>query len=305
MTNTEPASPAASVPPQANDEQIRAAVRVRYAASARASLDLLDRTAPEANPSAGGCCAPTCCSPTDQADPITRDLYDVTQVPSAAALAASLGCGNPTALADLQPGDDVLDLGSGGGLDVLLSARRVGPGGTAYGLDMTPEMLDLARRNQAEAGVDNAQFLLGAIEDVPLPDASVDVVISNCVVNLSPDKDRVLAEAFRVLRPGGRFAVSDIVLTRALPDSLAGIVSLWTGCVAGALVETDYLAKLAAVGFAEPTVQVTRRFEQPELRELAAELTADHLPAGFDLEAAVEALDGAFVSAFVRAVKPA
>jgi ubiquinone/menaquinone biosynthesis C-methylase UbiE len=290
--------------PGSTDDEIRAAVRARYAASARACLALADPTVSEGDSGAGGCCAPSCCAPADHADPITRDHYDPDEVPSESALVASLGCGNPTALAQLRPGEDVLDLGSGGGLDVLLSARRVGPAGTAYGLDMTPEMLQLARRNQAEAGVTHARFLLGTIEHVPLPDAAVDVVISNCVVNLSPDKDAVLAEAFRVLRPGGRFAVSDIVLTRPLPEPLVGVVGLWTGCVAGALVVDDYLAKLTAAGFVEPSVQVTRTFDTAELRELAAGLGPEQLPGGMHLEAVVGALDGAFVSAFVRAVVP-
>jgi SAM-dependent methyltransferase len=198
----------------------------------------------------------------------------------------------------------VLDLGSGGGLDVLLSARRVAPGGTAFGVDMTPEMLELAQRNKAEAGIDNAEFLLGSIEDLPLPDAAVDVVISNCVVNLSTDKDAVLGEAFRVLRPGGRFAVSDIVLLRPLPAELMGLVGLWTGCIAGALVDSDYVERLTRAGFADPSVEVTRRYRRDELEDLAASLTATDLPPGIDVAAAVDSLDGAFASAFIRAVKP-
>jgi arsenite methyltransferase len=189
-------------------------------------------------------------------------------------------------------------------LDVLLSARRVAPHGTAFGVDMTPEMLELAERNKAEAGIDNAQFLLGSIEDLPLPEAAVDVVISNCVVNLSTDKDAVLREAFRVLRPGGRFAVSDIVLLHPLPDELMGLVALWTGCISGALVDADYVQRLTAAGFADASVEVTRTYRRDELEDLAAELTTGDLPSGLDVTAAVDALDGAFASAFIRAVKP-
>lgn len=281
---------------------VHAAVRDRYAHAARASLVAPAEKAP--------CCGPTsCCGPEPRGfgpeDPISRDLYAVDEAPSAGALAASLGCGNPTALAELSPGEVVLDLGSGGGLDVLLSARRVAPGGTAYGLDMTPEMLELARRNQAQAGIDNAEFRLGTIEAVPLPDASVDVVISNCVVNLAPDKDRVLAEAFRVLRPGGRFAISDIVLLRPLPAELAGLVALWTGCVAGALLDSDYVARLRTAGFVDAAVEVTRTYPTADLAELAQSLAPTELPEGVDVDAAVALLDGAFASAFVRAVKPA
>ena len=199
--------------------QLQEAVRQRYATAAQ--LSLAGET--------GSCCGPTCCSDTATADPITRDLYHGVESPSQAALSASLGCGNPTALIDLSPGQDVLDLGSGGGLDVLLSARRVAPDGTAYGLDMTDEMLALAERNRAEAGIGNARFIKGTIEDIPLPDASVDVVISNCVINLSTDKDQVLAAAHRVLRPGGRFTVPDLVLLRPLEWNWATVVELWHG----------------------------------------------------------------------------
>lgn len=284
-----------------SDEQVREAVQHRYAQAARRSLTL------EASDAAG--CAPgdACCgsTPMPGADPITADLYDDDAADLDAALAASLGCGNPTALAQLSPGEDVLDLGSGGGIDVLLSARRVAPGGTAYGLDMTDDMLALARRNQEQAGVTNAQFLKGHIETVPLPDAAVDVVISNCVINLSPDKDAVLREAFRVLRPGGRFAVSDIVLLREIPERLRSIVGLWTGCISGALRDADYLDKLAAAGFADASVQVTREYSRQDLETMAEQVGHDDLPEGMALSEVVDALDGAFASAFVRAAKPA
>ena len=287
---------------QLTDDEVRAAVQERYAAAARSSLAMSD--------SGSGCCGGTsaCCgeeAKTRPIDPISSGLYDEADTPFDAALAASLGCGNPTALAELSPGEDVLDLGSGGGLDVLLSARRVAPGGTAYGLDMPPEMLALAERNRAEAGVENATFLLGAIEDVPLPDASVDVVISNCVINLSTDKDAVLREAFRVLRPGGRFAVSDIVLLRDIPDSLRGVVALWTGCISGSLRDVDYVARLGAAGFVDAGVEVTRGYDREDLEAMGDQLDPAHLPAGMPLDEAVAALDGAFASAFVRAIKPA
>ena len=247
-------------------------------------------------------------------DPITRDLYDAeAEQASPGALAASLGCGNPTLLADLEPGQRVLDLGSGGGLDVLLSARRVAPTGMAYGLDMTPEMLDLARRNQAEAGVTNAEFLLGTIENIPLAAGAVDVVISNCVINLAADKDAVLAESFRVLAPGGRFAVSDIVVRRELPEPARRAMRLWTGCVAGALLDADYVAKLEAAGFTDASVEVTRAYGRQDLLDLAAEL--DPADVGLDAQDTtglaelvadvIESMDGAVASAFVRAVKPA
>ena len=271
---------------------LQEAVRQRYAAAAQLSL------AGES----GSCCGPTCCSDTTTADPITRDLYDDTESPSQAALSASLGCGNPTALIDLKPGQDVLDLGSGGGLDVLLSAHRVAPDGTAYGLDMTDEMLTLAERNRAEAGIDNAHFIKGTIEDIPLPDASVDVVISNCVINLSTDKDQVLTEAHRVLRPGGRFAVSDIVLLRPLEQQWTTVVELWTGCISGALTIDEYQAKLATAGFDNPTIEITRSYTNQDLAELADDLTGP-LPDGINLTEAITSLSGTFASAFIRADK--
>jgi ubiquinone/menaquinone biosynthesis C-methylase UbiE len=272
--------------------QLQEAVRQRYAAAAQLSL------AGES----GSCCGPTCCSDNTTADPITRDLYDDTESPSQAALSASLGCGNPTALIDLKPGQDVLDLGSGGGLDVLLSAHRVAPDGTAYGLDMTDEMLTLAERNRAEAGIDNAHFIKGTIEDIPLPDASVDVVISNCVINLSTDKDQVLTEAHRVLRPGGRFAVSDIVLLRPLEQQWTTVVELWTGCISGALTIDEYQAKLATAGFDNPTIEITRSYTNQDLAELADDLTGP-LPDGINLTEAITSLSGTFASAFIRADK--
>lgn len=285
------------------DDQIRAAVQERYATAARSSLSIEDTSA------SSGCCSETSCcgevSKTTAIDPITSGLYDEADTPFDAALAASLGCGNPTALAELSPGEDVLDLGSGGGLDVLLSARRIGPGGTAYGLDMTPEMLELAERNRAEAGITNATFMHGSIEAVPLPEGSVDVVISNCVINLSPDKDAVLREAYRVLRPGGRFAVSDIVLLREIPEGLRGVMALWTGCISGSLLDSDYVAKLGAAGFDDASIEVTRSYDTAALEAMADQLDPAQLPAGMTLADAVTALDGAFASAFIRATKPA
>ena len=240
---------------------------------------------------------------------IGRDLYraeEADAVPDGA-LVASLGCGNPTMLADLRPGEVVLDLGSGGGIDVILSARRVGPTGRAYGLDMTPEMLDLAGRNQAEAGVANVEFLLGTIEDVPLPDGSVDVIISNCVVNLSPDKDAVFREAFRVLKPGGRLAVSDIVLRRPLPEPLLQVMALWSGCATGALLDTDCRAKLGAAGFADIDIEPVQVFDRADVLALAADDLGGsvEVPDWVDRDATALALDGAVMSAFVRAHKPA
>jgi len=245
----------------------------------------------------GGCCgtSTSCCT-----DPITSNLYDAAQageIPDDA-LAASLGCGNPTALAELAPGETVLDLGSGGGIDVLLSARRVGPTGMAFGLDMTDDMLALAERNKEASGLSNVHFLKGEIETIPLPANSVDVIISNCVINLSGDKDRVLREAFRVLKPGGRFAVSDVVVRGEIPPAIRRSMELWAGCVAGALSDTDYLQKLAAAGFEEAAIEVTRVYGADDARDLFA-------GQGAEVEGLADAVDGKLVSAFVRATKPA
>ena len=278
-------------------DDVRAIVREKYG---EAALRVM-----QGKP--GSCCG----GPSDSAgddcgcgcqDPITADLYSATeaeQIPEKAIL-ASLGCGNPTALAELKPGETVLDLGSGGGIDVLLSAKRVGPTGFAYGLDMTDEMLAIAEQNKMEAGAENVTFLKGHIEAIPLPDNSVDVIISNCVINLSGDKDQVLREAFRVLRPGGRFAVSDIVTDGELPESVRRDMELYVGCVAGALTVTDYTAKLAAAGFVEIGIEPTRRhtmerFEQTWESSALKDLTQD----------TKQDLDGKVMSAFIRATKPA
>lgn len=243
-----------------------------------------------------GCGSAAGCGP----DPITSGLYDGAQAADvpADALAASLGCGNPTALAELTPGEVVLDLGSGGGIDVLLSARRVGPTGKAYGLDMTEEMLALARDNQATSGLTNVEFLRGDIERIPLPDASVDVIISNCVINLSADKPQVLAEAFRVLRPGGRLAISDVVVRGELPDDLRRSMELWVGCVAGALEETEYREALAHAGFESVDVEPTRIYRAADARQFLEQ-------SGLDAEAVAREVDGRIMSAFIRASKPA
>ena len=232
-------------------------------------------------------------------DPITSNLYDATeagQIPEEAML-ASLGCGNPTALAKLNAGETVLDLGSGGGIDVLLSAKRVGSTGKAYGLDMTDEMLALANANKAKAGVTNVEFLRGEIEHIPLPDNSVDVIISNCVINLSADKDRVLREAFRVLKPGGRFAVSDVVTRGEISSEIRKSVLLWVGCVAGALADEEYRSKLSAAGFEQIDIEPTRVYRAEDAREFLS-------AAGVDVDAIAPEVDGKFLSAFVRAVKP-
>jgi arsenite methyltransferase len=267
-------------------DTVREEVRTRYAAHALRVVD-----APK-----GGCCGG------GGSDPITRDLYDrvqAGQVPDAA-LAASLGCGNPTALADLRPGETVLDLGSGGGIDVLLSAKRVGPSGFAYGLDMTDEMLALAERNRAAAGAANVKFLKGHIESIPLPDAAVDVVVSNCVINHSPDKARVLREAFRVLRPGGRLAVSDVVLQGEFPAELRRDVESWAGCVAGALEEGEYRRLLAEAGFVDVEVQVTRVHDAAEL----SGASCCGVEGACGTTSAPSDGSGRIVSAFVRARKP-
>ena len=269
-------------------EAVRAAVRERYAAAARVVA--------ERAPAACGCG----CGGGASADPITANLYDPAEsagLPEKAVL-ASLGCGNPTALAELRPGETVLDLGSGGGIDVLLSARRVGPSGKAYGLDMTDEMLALARENQRQAGALNVEFLKGEIEAIPLPAASVDVVLSNCVVNLAADKRRVLAEAFRVLRPGGRLAVSDVLVRGPVPAEVRRSMELWVGCVAGALEEEELLGLLAEVGFADAAIEPTRIYRLEDARAFLAE-------AGLDPETIAPEIDGRFFAAFVRARKPA
>jgi SAM-dependent methyltransferase len=278
--------------------EIREAVKSRYSELARKVKDG-GRTSCCGGPAQAGSGVSTC-GAQEQADPITANLYSDAEksgLPEEAVL-ASLGCGNPTALAELQPGQTVLDLGSGGGIDVLLSARRVGPAGKAYGLDMTDEMLELARANQKKAGVENAEFLKGAIEEIPLPDNSVDVIISNCVINLSADKSRVLREAFRVLKPGGRLAVSDVVVRGEVPREVRRSVELWMGCIAGALEEQEYREKLAAAGFADVEIEPTRIYRVDDARELLAQ-------AGIDADAIAPHVDGKFMSAFVRASKPA
>jgi len=266
-------------------------VRERYAERAREVSE---------QGKAASCCASGCCGPAqvEANDPTARGLYEIdetSELPQEAVL-ASLGCGNPTALAELHAGEVVLDLGSGGGIDVLLSAKRVGPTGKAYGLDMTDEMLALARKNQRKAGVTNAEFLKGEIEDVPLPDASVDVIISNCVINLSLDKDKVLAEAFRVLRPGGRFAVSDMVYqgdVAAVPEEIRRSVEMWGGCIAGALEEHDYVARLEQTGFVHPEVVPTTDYREKYGHEIE-QACGVGLPSNVNL-----------VGAFIRATKPA
>ena len=266
---------------------IQQAVREKYGAIA-ASVS-------NAGPAAG-CCGPTACG---CGDPISSNLYSDAEKSGlpADAVAASLGCGNPTALLSLQPGETVLDLGSGGGIDVLLSATRVGPTGKVYGLDMTDEMLALARENQRKAGATNVEFLKGTIEAIPLPDASVDVIISNCVINLSSDKDAVLREAFRVLKPGGRFAVSDVVVRGEVPADIRRSMELWVGCIAGALEEREYASKLTAAGFTDVEVEPWRIYKVEDARAFLAE-------SGVDVDRVAPQVDEAFASAFVRARKP-
>jgi len=269
-------------------QALREVIQAKYGAAARSVRQGEGEAA---------CCGGACAC--GGRDPITVDLYDEAQTAGlpAEAVLASLGCGNPTMLASLEPGEVVLDLGSGGGIDVLLSARRVGPTGKAYGLDMTDDMLALARENQRRAGVGNVEFLKGEIEAIPLPEGTVDVVISNCVINLSADKGRVLAEAFRVLRPGGRFAVSDVVIRGEMPEALRRSVELWIGCVAGALDEPEYRRLLAAAGFEEIEVEPTRIYRAEDARDLLA-------GTGIDPAQVSEEVDGKVMSAFVRARKP-
>jgi arsenite methyltransferase len=275
-----------------SDSAVRSTVREKYG---QAALRVSEGT------TAAACCGSSaCCGATTEAwDPITSDLYDEKQkagIPVEAVL-ASLGCGNPTALASLKPGDVVLDLGSGGGIDVLLSAKRVGPTGKAYGIDMTDEMLALANENKRRAGAENVEFLKGEIEQIPLPDASVDVVISNCVINLSSDKSKVLSEAFRVLKPGGRFAVSDVVVRGDVPPAIRRNMELWIGCVAGALEEQEFLGLLRETGFVKPSIEPTRVYK-------AEDAAAFLIGSGLDALEFASQIDGKFMGAFVRATKP-
>ncbi len=286
-----------------DDTSIREQVRERYAEEARRVRRSSDKAsccggAPTVSPSKPSCCGSD--ASVGRGDPITSNLYQDHEKAGlpADAVAASLGCGNPTALAELKPGETVLDLGSGGGIDVLLSARRVGPGGKAYGLDMTDEMLALARDNQKRAGLENVEFLKGEIENIPLPDNTVDVIISNCVINLSCDKDRVLREALRVLKPAGRFAVSDVVARGEVPVEVRRHLELWSGCIAGALEESNYRAKLEAAGFEAIEVEPTRIYSAAQCSEWFAQ-------AGLDAGKVAPQIDGMFMSAFVRARKPA
>lgn len=276
-----------------SDSALKTSVKERYG---QAALRVADGA------TAATCCGSSaCCGTTTEAwDPITSDLYDEKQkagIPAEAIL-ASLGCGNPTALATLKEGETVLDLGSGGGIDVLLSAKRVGPTGKVYGLDMTDEMLALANENKRRARAENVEFLKGDIEQIPLPDASVDVIISNCVINLAADKTRVLSEAFRVLKPGGRFAVSDVVVRGDVPNEIRTSMELWLGCVAGALEEQEFKSMLRKAGFAKPSVEATRIYK-------AADAAAFLEGSGIDATRVAAEIDGKFMGAFVRAVKPA
>ncbi|MDQ8145413.1 MAG: arsenite methyltransferase [Gemmatimonadota bacterium] len=287
--------------PETTPTDLTEIVREKYGEAARRVLAVADAPATDA----AGCCGPVnaCCGGAafnGTVDPITSNLYvngETDELPSAAVL-ASLGCGNPTALAQLHPGDVVLDLGSGGGIDVILSARRVGPTGKAYGLDMTDDMLALARKNAVEAGITNVEFIKGHIEAIPLPDASVDVIISNCVINLSADKSRVLAEAFRVLKPGGRFAVSDVVVRGEVPAAVRRSMELWIGCVAGALEESEFRRLLSGVGFTDVEIEPTRMYRSEDARIFLGE-------SGVDVDANLAEIDGKFMAAFVRGTKPA
>lgn len=275
-----------------SDEQLREAVRERYS---RTALEVLST----GQITSESCCSSSCCSPLDNS-PVTSELYsnaELGELPVTAAL-ASLGCGNPTALAELKPSERVLDLGSGGGIDVLLSARRVGPTGFAYGLDMTDAMLELAERNRIEANVENVRFLKGVIEDIPLPDNAVDVVISNCVINLSANKGQVLREAYRVLSPGGRFAVSDVVFLGHFPQAIRGDLEAWAGCIAGALEEEAYRQLLSDAGFANIEIEVTRHYSIQDVVDSGGSASITTLS---DSERAE--IDGKFVSAFIRAQK--
>ena len=270
-------------------DQVKTLVKEKYGRAAMRARTGAASACCGSSPASDGCC-----------DPITSNLYGIHEegeVPELA-LKASLGCGNPTALAELKPGETVLDLGSGGGIDVLLSARRVAPNGRAFGLDMTDEMLAVAEENKRKSGLENATFLKGEIENIPLPDNSIDVIISNCVINLSGDKDRVLREAFRVLKPGGRFAVSDVVVRGDVPDAIRKNMELWTGCVAGALRDVEYVAKLAKAGFSDISLEDTRVYRLDDARTFLS-------GRGLDVEAMAREVDGTFVSAFVRATKPA
>jgi SAM-dependent methyltransferase len=276
------------------EQSIKDVVKEKYG---KAALRVTSATAASCCGSESSCGS---ASSRGEADPITSKLYalaETADLPPEAVM-ASLGCGNPTALAELAPGEVVLDLGSGGGIDVLLSAKRVGPTGKAYGLDMTDEMLALARENQKKAGVGNVEFLKGEIESIPLPDNTVDVIISNCVINLSADKDRVLAEAFRVLKPGGRLAVSDVVVRGEVPAAIRKSVELWIGCIAGALQDDDYRAKLAKAGFEAIGLEPTRVYKAEDARDFLRDRE------GIDADAIAPAVDGKFMSAFVRARKP-
>ena len=283
----------------ASPSDLTTIVREKYGEAARRVLEATTVTA-----TADGCCGPvnSCCGGAafnGTVDPITANLYATgeTDVLPNAAILASLGCGNPTALAELREGEVILDLGSGGGIDVLLSARRVGPTGKAYGLDMTDDMLTLAKRNAAEAGVTNVEFLRGRIEEIPLPGNSVDVIISNCVINLSGDKRTVLAEAFRVLKPGGRFAVSDVVVRGEVPVAVHRSMELWVGCVAGALEEQEFRTLLAESGFVDIDIEPTRMYKADDARVFLQE-------SGVDVDVNLDEIDGKFMAAFVRATKP-